>query len=81
MARYYKLNRAIEVADYISEGHTIAEAAKEFGCGTSTIKRDINLLGVIAFYDKEDDIETLKKKYLSAKKVLDQNVPKRATSN
>lgn len=81
MARHYKLSRAIEVADYISEGHTIKEAAKEFSCGTSTITRDINLLGAVAFYDKEDDAETLKKKYLSAKKVLNKNLSKRATSN
>ena len=73
MARHYKLSRAIEVANYISEGHTIKEAAKEFSCGTTTIQRDIKLLGSVAFYGKEDDVETLKKIYLSAKKVLANN--------
>lgn len=73
MARHYSLNRAIDVADYISEGHTIKEAAKEFRCGTTTIQRAMNLLGSVAFYGKETDAETLKKKYLSAKKVLANN--------
>lgn len=81
MARHNKLNRAIEVADYILERHTIAEAAKEFGCNRSTIQRDIQLLGFAAFYDNEDDATTLKKKYLAVKKVLDQNVAHRGTSN
>ena len=46
------LPRAISVADYIleDEGHSIKEASIEFRCGATTIQRDINQLGSIAFY-------------------------------
>lgn len=77
-----KLSRSISVADYILEdsGHSVAEAAEEFSCSTSTIRRDIDFLGVIAFYSTEDnllsynideiDLKVLKVKYLKVQKTL-----------
>lgn len=66
------LPRAISVADYILEdgGHSIAEAAKEFRYGKSTIERDINLLGSVAFYGNEPNKKDLQIKYLKVRKTL-----------
>lgn len=66
------LSRAISVADYILEdgGHSIAEAAKEFKIGKSTIQRDINLLGSVAFYGNNPNEKDLKIKYLKVRKTL-----------
>lgn len=66
------LNRAIAVADYILEdnGHSVAEASTEFNLCKSTIKRDINFLGVCAFYGNEKNEHELKEKYFKVQKTL-----------
>lgn len=66
------LSRAISVADYILEddGHSIAEAAKEFRYCRSTIERDINYLGSVAFYGNDPNSQELKLKYIKVRKTL-----------
>lgn len=66
------LSRAISVADYILEGngHSIAEASKEFHLGKTTIEHDINLLGSVAFYGYHPDTQKLQSMYLEVKKTL-----------
>lgn len=66
------LPRAISVADFILEdnGHSIAEAAIEFRLSTSTLERDINYLGVCAFYRNLPNKKELQKKYIEVKKTL-----------
>lgn len=67
------LNRAIEVAKYIIEGtgHTTLEASEEFGIGKTTIQRDINQLGVVAFYSEyRSDSKELKILYCKVQKTL-----------
>lgn len=88
-----KLSRAISVVDYILEngGHSIAEAAEEFGCSTHTIRRDINFLGSFAFYSTEADVlfydidetvlKLLKIKYLKAQKTLKKITKKHNANN
>lgn len=68
----HNLPRAISVADYILEdrGHSIAEAAEEFGYSKSTIECDINFLGSVAFYGNEPNEKELKIKYLKVRKTL-----------
>lgn len=39
--RYY---RAIEIAEFIVEGHTLSETADEFGLCKCTIQRELNYL-------------------------------------
>ena len=39
--RYY---RAVEIANFIIEGHTLAETADEFGLSKCTIQRDLEFL-------------------------------------
>jgi len=57
------LPRAISVADYILEdgGHTLGEASEEFKLSVNTLKRDINYLGCVAFYEFRPNSEELKK--------------------
>lgn len=72
--------RSIGVIDYILEdnGHTVQEAAKEFNCAFSTINRQINIVGYVAFSDENNyfleeakiNKEVLKKKYVKARKTL-----------
>lgn len=98
MARSYNSNlpRAISIADYILEGdgHSTKDAAKEFGYNKTTIQRDINFLGVIAFYGDEPNSKELQEKYLNVKSTLnkiakqnystaiaERNAQKKATSN
>ncbi len=66
------LSRAISVADYILEGngHSIAEASKEFHLGKTTIERDINLLGSVAFYSYHPNAKNLQVKYVKVRKTL-----------
>ena len=66
------LSRAISVADFILEdnGHSIAEAAEEFKLGKTTMERDINYLGVCAFYGNLYNAKELQKKYIDVKKTL-----------
>lgn len=66
------LPRAISVSDYILEdnGHSIKEAAIEFRLSTNTLERDINYLGVCAFYGNSPDKKELQKKYIEVKKTL-----------
>ncbi len=66
------LPRAISVADFILEdnGHSIAEAAEEFKLGKTTMKRDINYLGVCAFYGNFHNEKELQQKYIDVKKTL-----------
>lgn len=68
----HNLGRAIAIADYIleDEGHSINEATKEFRYGRTTIERDINFLGAIAFYGNEPNEKELKIKYLKVRKTL-----------
>lgn len=75
------LSRAISIADYILEddGHSISEAAKEFGFYKTTIERDINFLGSSAFYGTSPNSKELQIKYLNVKKTL-QKVAKRNRS-
>ena len=77
------LPRAISVADYILEGggHSIAEATEEFGYGKSTIERDINLLGSIAFYGYEPNKKDLQIKYLKVRKTLSRLAKQNNTNN
>ncbi len=72
MRKHNNLLRAISVADYILEdnGHSIAEASKEFRLGKTTIERDINLLGSVAFYGREPNTKELQMKYIKVKKTL-----------
>ena len=72
------LPRAISVADYLLEdgGHSIAEAAKEFKIGKSTIQRDINLLGSVAFYGNNPNEKDLKIKYLKVQNTLSMLIQK-----
>lgn len=66
------LPRAISVADFILEdnGHSIAEAAEEFRLGKITMERDINYLGVCAFYGNLSNQKELQQKYIDVKKTL-----------
>ena len=67
------LPRSIAIADYIleDEGHSIAEAAKEFRLSKTTIERDLNYLACVAFYlENHPDTPELKKKYVRVKKTL-----------
>ncbi len=66
------LPRAISVADFILEdnGHSVAEAAKEFKVGETTIRKDLNLLGASAFYENLPNEKELQKKYIKVKKTL-----------
>lgn len=66
------LSRAISVADFILEynGHSIAEAAEEFKLGKTTMERDINYLGVCAFYGNLPNKKELQQKYIDVKKTL-----------
>lgn len=77
------LPRAISIADYILEdsGHSIVEAAKEFGYAKSTIARDINFLGLVAFYGNEPNEKELKIKYLKVRKVLKELAIEHNTNN
>lgn len=66
------LPRSISVADFILEdnGHSIAEAIKEFKLSRSTIERDINYLGSCAFYGNFPNERELQQKYIAVKKTL-----------
>lgn len=66
------LSRAISVAYFILEdnGHSIAEAAEEFKLGKTTMERDINYLGVCAFYGNLPNKKELQQKYIDVKKTL-----------
>ena len=66
------LPRAISVADFILEdtGHSVAEAAEEFKLGKTTMERDINYLGVCAFYGNLPNKKELQQKYIDVKKTL-----------
>ena len=44
--RYY---RAINVAEFIVEGHTIAETKEEFGISKATVANDLNFLANYGF--------------------------------
>ena len=76
------LPRAISVADYILEdgGHSISEATKEFGFTKSTIQRDLNFLGSMAFYGNLPNSKELKIKYLKVRKTLER-LSKQKSSN
>lgn len=64
--------RAISVTDYILEdgGHSIVEASIEFKCAKSTIQRDINYFGSVAFYGDEPNERELQVKYVKVKETL-----------
>ena len=65
------LQLCISVADYISEGHSITEAAKEFKCSRTTIQRRLKVLATEAFYNtNRDNSLILKTKYIKAQKTL-----------
>ena len=68
----HNLSRAISVADFILEdgGHSVSEASKEFKISITSIRRDLNYLGVMAFYGTPPN-ESLKKKYKDVKSTLD----------
>jgi len=64
MSRYIcNLPRAIDIANYIKEdaGHSIAEAADEFGVSKETIRRNLNFLLLVAFdnYHPRTDLQKL----------------------
>ena len=66
------LQLCISVADYISEGHSITEAAKEFRCSRTTIQRHLKLLATEAFYNtNRENSQLLKLKCIKAQKTLD----------
>lgn len=85
MARQCNSNlpRAIAVADYILEGkgHSIMDAAKEFRFSKSTIGRDINYLGTVAFYSNRADSKELKIKYVKVKKTLQKLAKENSANN
>ena len=77
------LSRAISIADYILEddGHSVAEATIEFKYGKSTIQRDINYLGAVAFYGNEPNEKELKEKYVKVKKTLARLTKEHSSNN
>ena len=62
--RYY---RAIGVAEFIAEGHSIAETKEEFRISKDTIRKDLNFLAEYG-YGKENEKNMLL--YQKAKKTL-----------
>lgn len=77
------LPRAISVADFILEdnGHSIVEAAEEFRLGKTTMERDINYLGVCAFYGNLPNQKELQQKYIDVKKTLARLAKEHNTKN
>lgn len=66
------LSRAIAIADFIleDEGHSVSEASKEFKLSITSVRRDLNYLGSIAFYSAKPN-KSLQKKYKDVKSTLD----------
>lgn len=73
--QYYtkgRISNALTMANYIIEGHTTVETAKEFDCSKETIDKNIQSLGYAAFYDEYYakklgfDVEVLKTTYKKA---------------
>lgn len=64
------LSRALEIADFILEGHTIGDATIEFNICRSTVTRDINLIAAEAYYSNNPNSNELKKKYHQVRKKL-----------
>ncbi|NLC87384.1 MAG: DeoR family transcriptional regulator [Clostridiaceae bacterium] len=66
------LSRAISVAQFICEdnGHTMTEAAEEFGVSRTTIGRDLTYLATLADCDFNPNSAKVKAIYLKARKVI-----------
>lgn len=64
-----RISNALTMANYIIEGHTTVETAKEFDCSKETVNKNVQSLGYAAFYDeyfcKQNgfDVELLKQTY------------------
>lgn len=77
------LPRSISVADFILEdgGHSVIEASKEFKLSKTTIERDLNYLGCVAFYENRPNAIELQKKYVKVKKTLEKLAKQNNTKN
>ncbi len=72
LKRSSKFSRSSSIVDYILEGdgHTIAEATEEFGLCETSIRRDLNYYGSIAFYGNVKNEIELQTKYRKVLKTL-----------
>lgn len=64
------LTRALSIADFILEGHTVKETAEEFRICSTTVRRDINLLGEIAQCEHLKISKEAREKYIAVQKML-----------
>lgn len=70
--RSTNFSRGYAIMDFILEGngHSIAEATKEFKLSRSTIEADLNYVGQEAFYGNRQNAKELQKKYIKMRKTL-----------
>lgn len=70
--RSTNFSRGYAIMDFILEGdgHSIAEATKEFKLSRSTIEADLNYVGQEAFYGNRKNPEQLREKYVKMRKTL-----------
>ena len=81
-----RISNALSMANYIIEGHTTVETAKEFDCSKEAVNKNVQSLGYAAFYDeyfcKQNgfDVELLKQTYkktvIVMKKLASKNLSK-----
>lgn len=70
--RSHNFSRGYAIMEFILEGdgHSIAEATKEFKLSKSTIQADLNYLGQEAFYSNRKNAKELQEKYKKMRKTL-----------